>query len=128
MNTTISLALATACVCIAASAFAQGASGPGPKPGMPGASAPASGPGMGMGMGMGMGRHGMAGPDYTSGWSMMTPAERSEHQARMHSATTREACQAEMEAHRKLMAERAKAQGGKAMGQPRHDPCGGMKP
>ena len=126
MNTTLSLALAAACVGIAASAFAQGASGPGPKPGMPGASAPASGPGMGMGMGMG--RHGMAGPDYTPGWSMMTPTERSEHQARMHGATTPEACRAEREAHRKLMAERAKAQGGKAMGQPRHDPCAGLKP
>lgn len=124
MNRTISLALAAACAGIAASAFAQGASGPGTKPGMPGASAPASGPGMGMGMG----RHGMAGADYTHGWSMMSPAERSAHQARMQGATTREACQAEMEAHHKLMEERAKAQGGKAMGPPRHDACAGMKP
>jgi hypothetical protein len=85
----------------------------------PGASAP-MGPG---GPGRMMGRWGA---DYTPGWAMMAPEERQAHQARMAAAKTREECVAEMERHRALMQERAKARG-TTMPMPRHDPCSGWK-
>lgn len=124
MTTTSLFTLAALCLAVSGPVAAQGGPGPGAKAGMPSASAAASGPGMGMGMHHG----GMAGPDHTPGWSMMTPQERSEHQARMQGMKTPENCRAYRDAHHQQMAEHAKAQGGKPLPPPRHDGCAGMKP
>jgi hypothetical protein len=111
-------------------ADAQGKAGPGPNAAMPCADGPASAPcqGTGTGKGKGMGHGGMAGADYTHGWSMMTPQERSAHQARMQGMTSAADCRAYRDEHHKQMAERAKAQGATALPSPRHDACAGMKP
>ena len=77
------------------------------------------GPGMGMGMGMGMGW----GPENTSGWSMMTSAERQEHMTRMQSFTNREQCEAYMTEHHRLMVERARERGMDMPAEPRMNPC-----
>lgn len=77
------------------------------------------GPGMGMGMGMGMGW----GPENTSGWSMMTSAERQEHMAQMQSFTSREQCEAYMTEHHRLMVERARERGMEMPAEPRMNPC-----
>jgi hypothetical protein len=114
--------------CIAAAAavvMAQSAPAPGKGPG-PGAGPPASAPGMGPGMGRGRG--GMAGPDYSPGWSMMTPEERSQHQAKMRSMTDYGECKSYMTQQHEQMAARAKAQGAQVPAQPRHDGCAGLKP
>jgi hypothetical protein len=58
----------------------------------------------------------------------MTQAERNEHRERMRSTKTFDECKAAMEQHREQMAARAKERGGKALAQPRRDPCIGMKP
>jgi hypothetical protein len=115
---------AAAAVVMAQSAPAPG-KGPGPGAGPP-ASAPASAPGMGPGMGRGRG--GMAGPDYSPGWSMMTPEERSQHQAKMRSMTDYGECKSYMTQQHEQMAARAKAQGAQVPAQPRHDGCAGLKP
>jgi hypothetical protein len=101
----------------------------------PGTAAPGAGPGASApGMGMGPGRHGgrgmgaHAGPGFTPGWSLMTPAERSEHQARMRSMKTHEECKTAMDEHHALMAARAKERGGKVLPQARRDACRGLKP
>lgn len=86
----------------------------------PGASGP-GGPG-----GPGRMMMGRWGADHTPGWALMTPEERQAHQAKMGQVKTREECQAEMERHRALMQERAKARGA-TMPTPRHDACAGWK-
>ncbi|MCU0921047.1 MAG: hypothetical protein MUF16_12035 [Burkholderiaceae bacterium] len=106
-------------------ATAQGASAPARGPG---AGPPASAPGMGMGPGMGRGRGGMYGPDYSPGWSMMTPDERSQHQAKMRSMTNYDECKTYMAQQHEQMAARAKAQGAQMPAQPRRDGCAGLKP
>jgi hypothetical protein len=131
------LCLATGLV-IAGPAAAQGATAASPKADMACANAPASAPcsgagtgkgmGKGMGPGMGMGHGAMAGADYTPGWSMMTPQERSAHQEHMQGMKSGADCRAYRDAHHQQMAERAKAQGGQALPPPRHDACAGMKP
>lgn len=132
-RTLAALGLAT-CFAMAGPAAAQGNATSSPKAGMPCANAPASAPctgtgmGAGMGMGMGKGHGGMAGADYTHGWSMMTPQERSEHQARMQGMNTAAECRAYRDEHHQQMAERAKKQGGQPLPKPRHDACTGMKP
>jgi len=72
------------------------------------------GPGPGPGYGAG------PGPRFndrtTPGWSLMTAQERREHQERMRAFTSYEECNAYMVEHHKLMAERAKARGGKLRG------------
>ena len=120
-------------LCIAAAvgaSMAQPASAPGkgPGPGGPGVGMPASGPGMGGGPGMGRGRGGMAGPDYSPGWSLMTPDERSQHQAKMRSMTNYDECKSYMAQQHEQMAARAKAQGAQLPAQPRRDGCAGLKP
>ena len=97
-----------------------------------------TGPGAGMGGGPGMqgaGGAGMKGgggarwgTDFTPGWSLMTPAERTEHQTRMRSMKTSEECRAYVAQTHEQMAERAKANGGKPLSAPRRDPCAGLKP
>jgi hypothetical protein len=111
--------LAAAAILLAAGAVtAQPASGPGPGAG---ASASRGGPG-------GAGRmHGRWGSDYTPGWSMMTPAERQEHQSRMRSMTGHDDCKAYMDKHHEEMAVRAKEKGRTLPAQPRRDACAGLE-
>jgi hypothetical protein len=58
----------------------------------------------------------------------MTPAERTEHQTRMRSMKTHEECKTYMGQHHEQMAARAKEKGVTVPGQPRRDPCAGLKP
>jgi hypothetical protein len=80
------------------------------------------GPGPGPGTGMGMGR----GAQNTYGWSMMTPAERQAHMARMRSFTSRAECHAYVADHHRLMVERARQRGMYMPASPRRDPCAGL--
>jgi hypothetical protein len=70
---------------------------------------------------------GRSGADFTPGWSMMSPSERQEHQAKMRSMTNYDECKAYMEQHHQQMAARAKEKGGAVPAQPRRDPCAGLK-
>jgi len=94
------------------------------QPASPPAAAGASAPG-----GPGPGPRGPKSPhvgrNYTPGWSMMTTPERNEFHQQMRSAQTRADCQQAMDAHRKLMEERAKERGSTLRG-PRHDACAGL--
>jgi hypothetical protein len=105
--------------CTAGSAWAQGRAGEGAGA-APAASAPGIGPGM-------HARRGQAGADITPGWSMMTPAERADHRARMGSIRTYDECKAYMDKHREEMASRAK-ESGKQLPVPRRDGCRRLKP
>ena len=90
----------------------------------PGASAPRS-PGMGMGGAM---RHGpRLGPDNTTGWSLMTAAERDEHREQMRSAKTHDECVAALEQHRERMLARAREKGTTMPARPRRDACAYLK-
>lgn len=102
-------------------ALAQPGGGKGPGSG-PGASAP----GMGIGPGGGRGA-GRWGSDFTPGWALMTQQERNEHRDRMREMKTYEECKAYQEQHHAQMATRAKERDGKALAQPRRDPCSGLK-
>ena len=108
----------------AGGSMAQPASAPGkgPGPGGPVAGSPASAPGMGRGRGA------MYGPDYSPGWSMMTPEERSQHQAKMRSMTSYDECKAYVAQQHEQMAARAKAEGKQIAAQPHRDACAGLKP
>lgn len=96
------------------------------EPGAPGAG---MGPGMGMGRGAGMGRGraGMAGADFTPGWSLMTPAERTEHRSRIAASRSYEECVSTMTQHRDQMVARATERGVPAP-TPRRDACASLKP
>ena len=117
MKTFGPLAVTAALLLAAAAASAQPGWGAGPGPG---ASAPCCGP-------EGQGRMGGRwGPDFTSGWSMMTPAERQEHQARMASMTNYDECQAYADQHHQQMVDRAKGKGPLSP-QPHRDVCAGLR-
>ncbi|WIM06400.1 MAG: hypothetical protein OHM77_03685 [Candidatus Nitricoxidivorans perseverans] len=83
-----------------------------------------SGPGGGMGPG-GKGRLAWN-QDYTPGWTLMSPEERSAWQAQMREVKTYEECKATQESHRSVMEERAKEKGVKLRPQ-RHSGCDVMK-
>ncbi|MGM9488256.1 hypothetical protein [Ideonella sp. YS5] len=71
-------------------------------------------------------RHGMGarwGRDYTPGWSMMTPAERQQHQEKLGALNTYEECRSYMDQHHEQMAARAKDKGLTLPAKPRHDAC-----
>lgn len=129
------LSVITALLALAGSGVqAQPGPGPGAGPG-PAASAPGPGKGPGMGPGhMGGGgagprMHGRSGSRYTPGWSLMTPAERTEHQQRMGQATSYEECTALRDQHREQMAARAKEKGlSQPLATPRRDACAALKP
>jgi hypothetical protein len=70
---------------------------------------------------------GRSGRRDTPGWSMMTPQERSEHQAKMRSMTNPDECKAYMEQHHQKMAERAKEKGLSVPARPRRDACAGLQ-
>lgn len=92
--------------------------------------ASASAPRM-MGGRAGMGGHqamgGRWGSDVTSGWSMMTPAERREHRAKMQSMTNYADCKSYMDEHHQEMVKRAAEKGRAAPAQPHRDACAGLK-
>jgi hypothetical protein len=120
--------LMAAAALAAAGALAQGGPGAmGGGPAMQGAGPGASAPGTGPRMRGGRGPGPRWGADFTHGWALMTPAERTEHQQRMRSIKTYEECKTYMEQHREQMAARAKEKG-KALTQPRRDACAGLKP
>ena len=99
------------------------------------ASAPKMGPGSGMGSGSGM----QAGPGHnnkaarfgwnnnnTTGWSLMTPQERTAHQTQMRAVTTYDECKTLLEENHKIMEARAKEKGVK-LPTPRQNGCEVMK-
>lgn len=92
-----------AAICLVSTAGAQTGQGAGP--------APPPGPG----------------PGNTPGWSLMTPAERTEHRNKMMSFTNYEECTAYLQEHHKLMEERAKAQGTTIPAVPRSNMCERLK-
>lgn len=69
-----------------------------------------------------------AGANYTPGWAMMTPAERSEHQSQMGAIKSQGECKALVLKHHEEMTARAKEKGAKPLAAPRRDPCAGLKP
>ncbi|MBZ8139952.1 hypothetical protein CLD22_08590 [Rubrivivax gelatinosus] len=90
-----------------------------------------AGPGMGGGMGGGMGPGGGRGAarwgqGVTPGWALMTPEERTAHQTKMRSMTTRADCRAYVEQHHAEMAARATERGVAVPAMPRRDPCAGL--
>ena len=112
---------------LAAVAFAAliAASAASAQPQSPPPAGPMPGHGPGMGMGPGMGPRG--GAQNTYGWSMMTDAERQQHQARMRSFTTYADCHAYVVKHHQLMSQRAKQRGQTLPAEPRRDVCAGLK-
>ena len=64
--------------------------------------------------------------DNTPGWSLMTPAERSEHQNKMWSAKTYDECKALQAEHRAVIVARAKEQG-LTLATPRQNACDRMQ-
>lgn len=103
---------------------ASSAPGPGCGP-MAGASANAADcprrPAAGRGR---MGAH--WGPGYTSGWPMMTPSERQEHQQKLAGLKTYEECRAYMDQHHEDMMARARDKGLAVPAKPRRDACAGL--
>jgi hypothetical protein len=92
-----------------------------------GAAPAASVPGMGMGMGPGAGRGAARwGSDFTSGWALMTPDERKDHQEHMRAMKTYDECKAYRDQHHDEMDSRAKERDAKALAQPPHDACSGL--
>lgn len=114
MRTLQCAAVAAVLALSAIGAEAQPASGAAPGPGpRAGAGAPGGGP--------------RWGPDTTPGWSMMSPQERQEHQAKMSSMKGYDECKTYRDEHHRQMVERAKAKGGNPPGQPKRDACAGLK-
>lgn len=64
-----------------------------------------------------------AGPRNTSGWTMMSPAERDAHHERMRGMKSHEACRATMDQHHAEMSARAKERGAAMPVRARNDPC-----
>lgn len=62
----------------------------------------------------------------TYGWQLMSPVERSEHQAKLRSFTEYEACKEYVDGHHKQMEERAREKG-VAVPVMRRNPCDTMK-
>lgn len=57
----------------------------------------------------------------------MNPQERTEHRDRMRAMKSYDECKVYQDQHHEQMAARAKERGGKALPQPRRDPCAGLK-
>ncbi len=92
----------------------------------------AQGPGTGPGPGAGPGGPGKGpdfgfGPSNTSGWSMMSSQERTEHRDKMLNMKTYAECKAYLDEHRKTMEARAKEKGVAVPAGPRTDMCERMK-
>lgn len=63
----------------------------------------------------------------TSGWALMSPEERLEHQAKVRGFTNYDDCRAYQVAHHRLMVERAEQRGLPPPGG-RHDFCARLRP
>jgi|SRR6266581_6054114 len=90
------------------------------------AQGPGSGPGAGPG-GPGKGPDFGFGPSNTSGWSMMSSQERTEHRDKLLNMKTYAECKAYLDEHRKTMEARAKEKGIGMPAGPRADMCERMK-
>lgn len=99
---------------------------PGPS-GPCAAASGASGPGMGMGCGAASGPHAHWGSSYTTGWSMMTPAERQAHRDALANFKSYDECKAYVDKHHQEMVSRAQAQSRPVPVRPRRDPCAPLK-
>ena len=64
--------------------------------------------------------------DNTPGWTLMTPAERTEYQTRMRAAKTYDECKAIQAEHRAMVEARAKEKG-VTLNVPRYNACDQMK-
>jgi hypothetical protein len=64
--------------------------------------------------------------DNTPGWTLMTPAERTEFQTKMHAAKTYDECKAIQAEHHAVMEARAKEKG-VTLNAPRYNACDQMK-
>lgn len=64
--------------------------------------------------------------DNTPGWTLMTPAERSEFQTRMRAAKTYDECKAIQAEHRAMVEARAQEKG-VTLNTPRHNACDQMQ-
>jgi hypothetical protein len=82
------------------------------------------GPGMGKGIAAGGAWHMTQGN--TPGYALMTPEERSAHQAKMQSLRAYDECKTYVAEHHRLMEARAKEKGSKLMVM-RADPCADMR-
>jgi hypothetical protein len=84
--------------------------------------------GQGQGMGRGMGRQGRMGfgQSNTRGWSLMTPEERTAHQAKMRQVKTFDECKQVQNEQRTAMEARAKEKG-VTLPTPRQNACENMK-
>jgi hypothetical protein len=87
---------------------------------------PSPGMGQGMGAGMGPGARWNMTQGNTPGYALMTPQERTAHQAKMRSMKTYDECKSYIDQHHAMMESRAKEKGKKLMVM-RTDPCGDMK-
>lgn len=98
-------------------------------PGTQGAGAGQADSGMGQGMGQGMGPGMGANPTplwgdgITPGWSLMTQAERQQHEQRMRSINSYDECKSYMAQHQREMEERANQAGTAAMVRTPRDVC-----
>jgi hypothetical protein len=113
MNRFVRVSLAAAVALAAGLAMAQGGMGPGPGASMPGG-------------GMGPGGGPRYGAGVTPGWQLMSPEERTAHQAAMGNMKTQSECNAYVEKHHQDMVGRAKERGQTLPAQPRHDRCAGL--
>jgi hypothetical protein len=120
------LIIASTCVLASAITFAQS-----PAPGTQSSdqSQKSTGPGMSMqhkagGMHQ---NHGCCSSKDTSGWSMMSKTERSEHRDKMRSMKTYDECKAYADEHHAKMMERAKEKGRTPPMTPGRDACAWLK-
>lgn len=101
--------VAAALLALASVAVAQ----PGPPASMP---RPGVGPGW------------RAGPGNTSGWTLMTPAERQSHHDKMAGMKSQPECRAYIEQHHADMVARAKERNVPMPSRPRGDACSWLQP
>ena len=69
-----------------------------------------------------------AGPHNTSGWPMMSAAERREHHDKLRGFKSHDECKVYMEQHHAGMTERARTSGRKTPMMAARDACAGLKP
>lgn len=67
-----------------------------------------------------------AGAGNTPGWTLMSPRERIEHQARIRAFTDYAACRDYQLQHHERMAARARS-AGRPLGEPAHDACAHLR-
>lgn len=126
MKTAFLVSVALFGVSVAAASFAQ-TDQQGPASGM--GAGPGMGPGSGMEPGAGQKRkaaHFGWSNSNTAGWTLMTSAERTAHQAKMRAVTTYDECKALSDENHQAMEARAKERGVR-LTTPRQNGCAVMK-